>query len=59
MEVSAKALRGGVSSSYIKDTFRREAMGFPEGTGAFTVLQRATGTEKTSGAVWEITSESV
>lgn len=44
LEVSAKASRGGVSSSYIKDAFRGEAMDFPEGTGAFTVLPRATGT---------------
>lgn len=34
-----RALRGAVSSSYVKDTFRRDAMEFPEGTGAFRVLQ--------------------
>lgn len=51
--------REGVSSSCIKDTFRGQAMEFPEGTGAFTVLQRATGTEKTSRAVWGIASKSV
>lgn len=46
LEVNAKALRGGVSSSYVKDAFRRAAVELPEGTGAFTVLQRGAGTEK-------------
>lgn len=45
-EVHAKAERGGVSSSYIKDAFTHEAMEFPGGTGAFTVLRRATGREE-------------
>lgn len=34
-------------------------MELPEGTGAFTVLQRAAGKEKKSVAVWRIISKSV